>query len=76
MRTVQKGGGNHRDEDGTKEGIKDEVADEEERRCQFLQRVLLDWLAVNAESDAALLHARHFYIGQWSVAARSGTGES
>lgn len=31
----------------------------------FLQRVLLDWLAVNSESEVALLHARHFYIGQW-----------
>ncbi|KAA0199078.1 hypothetical protein HAZT_HAZT003387, partial [Hyalella azteca] len=41
------------------------ISDEEEKRCQFLQRVLLDWLAVNAEGDAALLHARHFYIGQW-----------
>lgn len=31
----------------------------------FLQRVLLDWLAVNSGSETALLHARHFYIGQW-----------
>ncbi|KAK7086913.1 hypothetical protein SK128_008836 [Halocaridina rubra] len=39
--------------------------DEEEERVKFLQRVLLDWLAVNSGSETALLHARHFYIGQW-----------
>ncbi|XP_071519960.1 nipped-B-like protein [Panulirus ornatus] len=40
-------------------------SNEEEERTMFLQRVLLDWLAVNSESEVALLHARHFYIGQW-----------
>lgn len=39
--------------------------DEEEERTMFLQRVLLDWLAVNSSSETALLHARHFCIGQW-----------
>ncbi|KAK4306344.1 hypothetical protein Pmani_021828 [Petrolisthes manimaculis] len=47
-----------RDSDGV-------VVDEEEERTMFLQRVLLDWLAVNSSSDTALVHARHFYIGQW-----------
>ena len=54
----------HRDSEESSAGAT-KVEDDEEKRCQFLQRVLLDWLAVNAESDAALLHARHFYIGQW-----------
>ncbi|KAK8753828.1 hypothetical protein OTU49_001786 [Cherax quadricarinatus] len=40
-------------------------SDEEEERTMFLQRVLLDWLAVNSGSESALLHARHFFIGQW-----------
>ncbi|XP_066990577.1 nipped-B-like protein isoform X1 [Macrobrachium rosenbergii] len=43
----------------------DGPSDEEEERTRFLQRVLLDWLAVNSGSETALLHARHFYIGQW-----------
>lgn len=37
----------------------------EEERTQFLQRVLLDFLAVNAQGDIAYRHARHFYIAQW-----------
>lgn len=37
----------------------------EEERTQFLQRVLLDFLAINAQSDQAYRHARHFYIAQW-----------
>ncbi|XP_076056049.1 nipped-B-like protein A isoform X2 [Oratosquilla oratoria] len=46
--------------------VKDEAyIDPEEERTRFLQRVLLDWLAVNSESEQALLHARHFYIAQW-----------
>ncbi|XP_042215621.1 nipped-B-like protein isoform X2 [Homarus americanus] len=40
-------------------------SDEEQERTMFLQRVLLDWLAVNSGSESALLHARHFFIGQW-----------
>ena len=32
---------------------------------QTLQSLLLDYLAVNSQSDPALLHARHFYVGQW-----------
>ena len=32
---------------------------------QTLQSLLLDYLAVKSQSDPALLHARHFYIGQW-----------
>lgn len=37
----------------------------EEERTQFLQRVLLDFLAVNAQNDEAYKYARHFYIAQW-----------
>ncbi|XP_042884604.1 nipped-B-like protein isoform X2 [Penaeus japonicus] len=52
---------------GSSEKAKEAEAqsDEEEERTMFLQRVLLDWLAVNSGSETALLHARHFYIGQW-----------
>lgn len=39
--------------------------DSEEERIRFLQRVLLDFLAVDAQNDQALRHARHFYIAQW-----------
>lgn len=43
----------------------DEAGDEEEERTVFLQRVLLDWLAVNSANETPLLHARHFYVTQW-----------
>ncbi|XP_049783352.1 nipped-B-like protein [Schistocerca cancellata] len=39
--------------------------DPEEERTQFLQRVLLDYLAVNGQNDQALTYARHFYLAQW-----------
>lgn len=39
--------------------------DTEEERTQFLQRVLLDFLAVNSQGDQSYTHARHFYIAQW-----------
>lgn len=40
--------------------------DKENERTIFLQRVLLDYLAVNSgEVDQAIMNARHFYIGQW-----------
>ena len=40
--------------------------DKEKERTIFLQRVLLDFLAVNSgEVDQAMMNARHFYIGQW-----------
>lgn len=41
-----------------------EVKDDEER-IQFLQRVLLDYLAIRSLSEPALRHARHFYLAQW-----------
>ncbi|XP_046405626.1 nipped-B-like protein isoform X2 [Ischnura elegans] len=47
-----------------KEKVQEEL-DPEEERTQFLQRVLLDYLAVNGQSDHALCYARHFYIAQW-----------
>uniref|UniRef100_A0A182MB19 Nipped-B protein n=1 Tax=Anopheles culicifacies TaxID=139723 RepID=A0A182MB19_9DIPT len=40
--------------------------DEEEERTEFLQKILLDFLAVNAhEGNVVWNHARHFYITQW-----------
>lgn len=42
-----------------------EELDYEEERTQFLQRVLLDYLAVTGQSDQALTYARHFYLAQW-----------
>ena len=46
------------------EAVTDE--DKEKERTLFLQRVLLDFLAVNSEEvDQAMMNARHFYIGQW-----------
>merc|ERR1711894_48543 len=41
--------------------------DKERQRAIFLQRVLLDYLAVSAgeEDDISILNARHFYISQW-----------
>ncbi|XP_033210701.1 nipped-B-like protein [Belonocnema kinseyi] len=44
-------------------GIKGLTEDEE--RTVFLQKVLLDYLAVNGTKDAALGYARHFYLVQW-----------
>lgn len=37
----------------------------DEERIQFLQRVLLDYLAIRSLSEPALSHARHFYLAQW-----------
>lgn len=48
--------------------IKDkEIAglNEDEERTVFLQKVLLDYLAVNGTKDSALGYARHFYLAQW-----------
>merc|ERR1712218_282692 len=40
--------------------------DKERQRSIFLQRVLLDYLAVSAEEDdISILNSRHFYIAQW-----------
>lgn len=43
--------------------IQKEMTDEE--RTQFLQRVLLDYLAVHVQKDEAHRYARQFYIAQW-----------
>jgi len=41
---------------------------------RFLQRVLLDYLAVNGgETDHATMNARHFYICQWYRDANAST---
>ncbi|ENN74150.1 hypothetical protein YQE_09123, partial [Dendroctonus ponderosae] len=36
-----------------------------DERSQFLQRILLDFLAVNSQNDESLKYARHFYIAWW-----------
>lgn len=42
------------------------VIDPEEERTEFLQRILLDFLAVNAHEDNLVYdYARHFYLTQW-----------
>lgn len=38
---------------------------EDEERTIFLQKVLLDYLAVNGTKESALGYARHFYLAQW-----------
>nr|XP_041632486.1 nipped-B protein isoform X2 [Drosophila kikkawai]XP_041632487.1 nipped-B protein isoform X2 [Drosophila kikkawai]XP_041632488.1 nipped-B protein isoform X2 [Drosophila kikkawai] len=38
----------------------------EDQRTEFLQKILLDFLAVNAEEDNLIWdYARHFYLAQW-----------
>lgn len=37
----------------------------DEERTQFLQKVLLDYLAVRGQVDPALTYSRHFYLAQW-----------
>ncbi|KAG5893186.1 hypothetical protein JTB14_016463 [Gonioctena quinquepunctata] len=44
---------------------KNNTANTDEERSKFLQRVLLDFLAVNSQNDEAYKYARHFYITQW-----------
>lgn len=40
--------------------------DPEEERTEFLQKILLDFLAVNAQEDNLIWdYARHFYLTQW-----------
>ncbi|KAF6211182.1 hypothetical protein GE061_014297 [Apolygus lucorum] len=53
-----------KDDEGQAKGDIKPVKDEDER-TQFLQRVLLDYLAIRGQNEAVLAHARHFYIAQW-----------
>nr|XP_023029223.1 nipped-B-like protein [Leptinotarsa decemlineata] len=53
------------DEPSSKVKKKNNITFSDEERTQFLQRVLLDFLAVNAQNDEAYKYARHFYISQW-----------
>ncbi|KAJ8930877.1 hypothetical protein NQ314_016297 [Rhamnusium bicolor] len=53
------------EEPSTKVKKKSSNINSDEERTQFLQRVLLDFLAVNAQNDEAYKYARHFYISQW-----------
>ncbi|KAL1456875.1 hypothetical protein WDU94_001565, partial [Cyamophila willieti] len=53
-----------KDEDGNLTAEVKDVEDDDERTV-FLQRVLLDYLAVQAQSEASLSYARYFHITQW-----------
>lgn len=55
------------EKEGDKDGMdNDIVIDPEEERIEFLQRILLDFLAVNAHEDNLVYdYARHFYLTQW-----------
>lgn len=48
----------------------------DEERTQFLQRVLLDYLAVRGQVEPALSHARHFYLAQWYQDNTTSSGPS
>ncbi|CAK1552044.1 unnamed protein product [Leptosia nina] len=53
------------EKDGTPGHIPSTGLDEDEERTEFLQRVLLDYLAINGQKDQAWNCSRHFYITQW-----------
>ncbi|KAL4710687.1 hypothetical protein ACJJTC_004332 [Scirpophaga incertulas] len=53
------------EKDGNQTQIVTSGLDEDEERTEFLQRVLLDYLAINGQKDQAWNCARHFYITQW-----------
>merc|ERR1712223_813335 len=64
----KKNGKDKKKEEKIKQEQNDEMeSDKERQRSIFLQRVLLDYLAVSAgeEDDISILNARHFYIAQW-----------
>ncbi|XP_050313224.1 nipped-B-like protein isoform X2 [Anthonomus grandis grandis] len=51
-------------DEGSKKKKKCEEMNNDDR-TQFLQRILLDFLAVNSQNDESLRYARHFYIAWW-----------
>ncbi|CAH4032029.1 unnamed protein product [Pieris brassicae] len=53
------------EKDGSQAHTPSSGLDEDEERTEFLQRVLLDYLAINGQKDQAWNCARHFYITQW-----------
>ncbi|XP_045490896.1 nipped-B-like protein B isoform X1 [Colias croceus] len=53
------------EKDGSQGHTPSSGLDEDEQRTEFLQRVLLDYLAINGQKDQAWNCARHFYITQW-----------
>ncbi|KAI5730483.1 hypothetical protein M8J76_014203 [Diaphorina citri] len=53
-----------KDEEGNLTAEVKDVKDDDER-TEFLQRVLLDYLAVQSQSEASLSYARYFHITQW-----------
>merc|ERR1712051_344464 len=67
-KSKKKNGKDKKKEEKIKQEQNDEMeSDKERQRSIFLQRVLLDYLAVSAgeEDDISILNARHFYIAQW-----------
>ena len=67
-KSKKKNGKDKKKEEKIKQEENDEMeSDKERQRSIFLQRVLLDYLAVSAgeEDDISILNARHFYIAQW-----------
>lgn len=60
-------------EDGVVKGEVPRVKDDEER-TQFLQSVLLDFLAVRSQSDHSLNYARYFYLTLWYQDNAASTG--
>lgn len=53
-----------KDDDGNLTAEVEDVKDDDERTV-FLQRVLLDYLAVQSQSESSLSYARYFHITQW-----------
>ncbi|KAK9497633.1 hypothetical protein O3M35_004324 [Rhynocoris fuscipes] len=53
-----------KDDEGISRGEIKEINNDEER-TQFLQRVLLDYLAIRGQTEPVIGHARHFYLAQW-----------
>ena len=59
--------GKKKEEKEKQEELNEIEMDKEGQRTIFLQRVLLDYLAVSAgdEDEVSILNSRHFYISQW-----------
>ncbi|RZF42069.1 hypothetical protein LSTR_LSTR006662 [Laodelphax striatellus] len=65
----------NKDDDGNVRGEVTSVESDDER-IQFLQRVLLDYLAVKGQDEPAYIHARHFYLALWYQDATTNNQQS
>lgn len=55
-----------KESDGDDDTVNIMKLEEEEERTEFLQRILLDYLTVNAQEDNIIWsHAKHFYLTLW-----------